>query len=70
MRTEDFDYVLPSEFIAQTPAEPRDSSRLMVLERESDRVRHDFFYNIGKYLMCCRRNSLLKRRQNLGIARA
>jgi len=50
MRTEDFDYVLPSEFIAQTPAEPRDSSRLMVLERDSDRVRHDFFYNIGKYL--------------------
>jgi len=50
MRTEDFDYVLPSEFIAQTPAEPRDSSRLMVLECDSDRVRHDFFYNIGKYL--------------------
>jgi len=50
MRTEDFDYVLPPEYIAQTPAEPRDSSRLMVLERDSDRVRHDFFYNIGKYL--------------------
>ena len=50
MRTEDFDYVLPSEFIAQTPAEPRDSSCLMVLERDSDCVRHDFFYNIGKYL--------------------
>ncbi len=50
MRTEDFDYVLPPEYIAQSPAEPRDSSRLMVLERDSNRVRHDFFYNIGNYL--------------------
>ncbi len=50
MRTEDFDYVLPPEYIAQTPAEPRDSSRLMVLERDSNRVHHDFFYNIGNYL--------------------
>ena len=50
MRTEDFDYVLPPEYIAQTPAEPRDSSRLMVLEHDINRIRHDFFYNIGNYL--------------------
>ena len=34
MKTEDFSYDLPAEFIAQTPAEPRDHSRLMVLERK------------------------------------
>jgi len=50
MRTDDFDYLLPPEFIAQTPVEPRDHSRLLVLERSSGRIRHDAFYNIGSYL--------------------
>lgn len=50
MKTEDFDYDLPSEYIAQTPAEPRDSSRLMVIGRYSDTIRHDYFYNLGQYL--------------------
>ena len=35
MKTTDFDYHLPESSIAQTPAEPRDSSRLLVLNRES-----------------------------------
>ncbi len=50
MRTHDFDYILPPEFIAQTPAEPRDHSRLLVLERSSGEISHDYFYNIGRYL--------------------
>ncbi|MEL7645385.1 MAG: tRNA preQ1(34) S-adenosylmethionine ribosyltransferase-isomerase QueA [Anaerolineaceae bacterium] len=50
MRTDDFDYFLPPEYIAQTPAEPRDHSRLLVLERSSGNIRHDYFYNIGSYL--------------------
>ncbi|MED5208308.1 MAG: S-adenosylmethionine:tRNA ribosyltransferase-isomerase, partial [Chloroflexota bacterium] len=35
MRTDDFDYHLPTELIAQSPIEPRDSSRLMILNRDS-----------------------------------
>src|SRR3990172_7569131 len=50
MRTSHFDYTLPPELIAQTPAEPRDSSRLMVLHRDSDRIEHRRFWDIGDYL--------------------
>ena len=50
MKTEDFSYDLPAEFIAQTPAEPRDHSRLMVLERETGRIGHHYFFEIGKFL--------------------
>lgn len=50
MRTELFDYELPKSFIAQQPAEPRDSSRLLVLERESGRVEHATFREIGAFL--------------------
>lgn len=50
MRTSDFDYNLPEELIAQTPAEPRDSSRLMVYDRASDKVFNERFYDIKKYL--------------------
>lgn len=50
MRTDDFDYFLPPEFIAQTPAEPRDHSRLLVMDRASGRLSHDFFYHIDNYL--------------------
>ena len=35
MLTQDFDYNLPHELIAQTPVEPRDSSRLMVVDRKT-----------------------------------
>ena len=66
MRTDDFDYELPSELIAQAPAEPRDSCRLLVLDRELDgpagrrpgavalahggTVEHRHFYDIVDYL--------------------
>lgn len=50
MKTSDFDYDLPAEFIAQTPLEPRDASRLMVLDRSSERIIHTQFNQLGKYL--------------------
>lgn len=50
MRTGDFDYPLPPELIAQTPAEPRDSSRLLVLHRATGRVEHRQFSDILEYL--------------------
>ncbi len=50
MRTEDFDYSLPLERIAQTPVEPRHNSRLLVMERGSGCLTHDYFYNILQYL--------------------
>ncbi|MFH2102952.1 MAG: tRNA preQ1(34) S-adenosylmethionine ribosyltransferase-isomerase QueA [Chloroflexota bacterium] len=50
MKTSDFDYDLPSEFIAQTPVEPRDSSRLLILRRDSGTSEHTTFREIGKYL--------------------
>jgi S-adenosylmethionine:tRNA ribosyltransferase-isomerase len=46
MRTADFDYELPRELIAQEPAEPRDASRLMVLDRTSGDVRHQRFRDL------------------------
>jgi len=50
MRTSDFFYNLPEELIAQTPLEPRDSSRLMVLHRGSNAIEHKHFYDIIDYL--------------------
>ena len=50
MRTSDFDYPLPPELIAQTPAEPRDSSRLMVLDRATGGTEHRRFTDILEYL--------------------
>ncbi|MCL2300597.1 MAG: tRNA preQ1(34) S-adenosylmethionine ribosyltransferase-isomerase QueA [Firmicutes bacterium] len=50
MKTSDFFYRLPPECIAQRPASPRDSSRMMVLRREDDTITHDIFRNIGDYL--------------------
>ena len=46
----DFSYELPQELIAQTPIEPRDSSRLLVLHRDSQRIEHRHFRDIGEYL--------------------
>ena len=46
----DFRYDLPEELIAQTPVEPRDSSRLMVVDRNGDGVRHKRFTDIIGYL--------------------
>ncbi|MCL1832366.1 MAG: tRNA preQ1(34) S-adenosylmethionine ribosyltransferase-isomerase QueA [Oscillospiraceae bacterium] len=50
MLKSDFWYELPDELIAQTPIEPRDASRLMVVERGSGKVTHDSFCNIADYL--------------------
>jgi len=50
MKTADLDYTLPEELIAQTPLEPRDSSRLLVLHREDGRLEHRIFRDIGEYL--------------------
>jgi S-adenosylmethionine:tRNA ribosyltransferase-isomerase len=50
MKTALFDYTLPPEFIAQQPAEPRDHSRLLVLDRRTGEIAHRRFYEIGEYL--------------------
>lgn len=50
MKTHDFWYDLPEELIAQTPLEKRDSSRLLVLGRESGEICHRRFYNVKDYL--------------------
>ncbi len=50
MRTDDFDYALPSGLIAQSPTVPRDGCRLLVLHRESRAVEHRLFSDIGEYL--------------------
>lgn len=50
MLKSDFYYDLPEELIAQTPVEPRDSSRLMKIDRESGEIIHDRFFNICNYL--------------------
>lgn len=50
MRTSDFYYNLPEEQIAQTPAEPRDSSRLLVYHRDEKRVEHKIFRDVTAYL--------------------
>ncbi len=50
MKTSDFYYELPKELIAQTPAEPRDSSRLLVLDKENGQIEHKHFYDIIDYL--------------------
>ncbi len=56
MQTSDFDYHLPESSIAQTPSEPRDSSRLLVLHRDSGDVEHRVFHNLEYFL---RPNDLL-----------
>jgi S-adenosylmethionine:tRNA ribosyltransferase-isomerase len=50
MKTSDFDYTLPQELIAQTPIEPRDYSRLLVLNRKNGTIEHRQFFNIVDYL--------------------
>lgn len=50
MKTQDFWYDLPEELIAQTPLEKRDTSRLMVLDRQTGEVSHKHFYDILDYI--------------------
>ena len=46
----DFYYDLPEELIAQTPVEPRDSSRMMVYNRKTKEVLHKHFYDVIDFL--------------------
>lgn len=46
----DFDYDLPRELIAQRPVTPRDSSRLLVVDRAAGTLRHDVFCHVNRYL--------------------
>lgn len=50
MKTSDFYYDLPEELIAQTPVEPRDSSRMLVMDRKTGELSHEHFYNIIDHL--------------------
>ncbi len=50
MKTADFDYFLPEELIAQTPVYPRDTSRMLVYDRENEQITHKHFYDIKSYL--------------------
>ena len=56
MKTQDFDYYLPEELIAQTPIENRSESRLLVLDKDTGEISEDHFYNILNYL---NKNSVL-----------
>lgn len=51
MKTSDFDYRLPKELIAQTPIEPRDHSRLLVLNRDFGSMEHRRFFEIADFLV-------------------
>ena len=50
MKTDDFDYELPKEFIAQTPLKNRSESKLLVMDRETGALEHKHFYDIIDYL--------------------
>ncbi len=50
MKTSDFDYTLPPEFIAQTPVEPRDSSRMLLMDRATGELQHAIFHDLGQFL--------------------
>ncbi len=50
MKTSEFDYTLPPELIAQTPIEPRDASRLLMLDRATGEITHRAFHDILDYL--------------------
>jgi S-adenosylmethionine:tRNA ribosyltransferase-isomerase len=50
VKTSQFDYELPSELIAQTPIEPRDASRLMIIRRDSGEIEHRVFREVEEYL--------------------
>lgn len=51
MKLSDFDFKLPRELIAQTPAHPRDHARLLIYNRASKQITDDHFSNLEKYLL-------------------
>ena len=50
MKTIDFDYDLPQKYISQTPIEPRDHSRLLILNRSDNQISHRLFYELDQIL--------------------
>lgn len=50
VRTNDFDYNLPEELIAQTPLQKRDNSKLMIVDKQTGEIKHEVFSNIIHYL--------------------
>lgn len=50
MKTSDFYYDLPTEYIAQTPTEPRDHAKLLVYDRATKEITHKHFYDLPNYL--------------------
>jgi S-adenosylmethionine:tRNA ribosyltransferase-isomerase len=50
LKTSDYDYVLPQELIAQTPVEPRDNSRLLVVDQADGSLSHHRFYELPDFL--------------------
>ncbi len=50
MKTDDFDYDLPQDLIAQVPAEPRDAARLLVAYRATHQIEHTIFRHLGNFL--------------------
>ena len=50
MKTEDFDFYLPEDLIAQTPLKQRDSSKLLVLDKKTGEIEHKHFTDIIDYL--------------------
>ena len=50
MKTDDFNYELPENLIAQHPLDKRDSSKLMIVNRNTGKITHEIFHNIIDYL--------------------
>ena len=50
MKTDDFDYYLPENLIAQTPIKKRDNSKLMIVDKNTGEIKHEVFHNIINYL--------------------
>ncbi|MEA1916505.1 MAG: tRNA preQ1(34) S-adenosylmethionine ribosyltransferase-isomerase QueA [Campylobacterota bacterium] len=50
LKSSSYEFVLPDELIATHLASPRDSARLLVYNKESDTITHDYFYNLEKYI--------------------
>ena len=51
MKTSDFYYDLPQELIAQTPIEPRNASRLMLLDKKTGEIEHKIFIDLSDFLV-------------------
>ena len=50
MKTADFSYILPEGYVAQTPVEPRDHSRLLVLNKNTGAIEHSYFRCLPQFL--------------------